>query len=433
MAKRPMTSETLEWLNAGGVSVDDLMSRTQSRIVHWCLAAGALSVPFALGLAMLLGPHVLGEELIWLAPHGIANAIGWWWVGRRPEHAVPVFLAIFLPTIAAGGWALGAHGGLDNPFAVLLLNVTAIPLPLLIRLRDRMALTIGVVGLFFAAVALGGSPLPVADAVPLIISALLLGSAMITIGAALTWLVQRNSEHQVELAESAATQAALADALAGRSERLGHELRDLAGRMARVQEDERARLARDLHTDLGRSIAALGAMLSVSDRGGEAGEQTSQLSRELLTDLRGLVHNLRADPLEDRSLADAITEAAQEAGRWWGFEVKLTLDDADPPVEHDQAAARLAVYRIVQEALTNTGRHAEAHLVTIRAGVRGGQWVLEISDDGKGLPDGVADGIGLKGIRERAASFGAHVRIARAPKGTVVRLSKQAGARPTLD
>lgn len=187
------------------------------------------------------------------------------------------------------------------------------------------------------------------------------------------------------------------------------ENRSLMRHSLTIQEDERRSIAKELHDEFGQTLTAIRMMVAL------IGEDALARSR-LLTDIqracdrlfgvmRALVRRLRPQILEDLGLKAAVEELISS---WHGVhpELKITLD-CDARLGESRSAVCLELYRIIQEALTNTLRHAEATeaRVSIQSGPEAG-FELTVTDNGKGLKDNVRlAGFGLLGIRERVASL----------------------------
>lgn len=210
-------------------------------------------------------------------------------------------------------------------------------------------------------------------------------------------------------------------------------LRNLSLEVLSAQEDERKRIARELHDETSQSLASL--LISLERIDSVIPDDLPNLKERLraarglttraIDDLRTLVADLRPLVLDDLGLAPAI--------RWYACD-RLEPEGIDVTVEADTAAPRLpaavetAVFRIAQEAISNILNHADAGQVRIRL-TRGHQLALEIEDDGLGFdaalvppPDG-RQHMGLFGIRERAAALGGEAHIDSRPgEGTRVRV-----------
>ncbi|GBD15974.1 Oxygen sensor histidine kinase NreB [bacterium HR26] len=218
-----------------------------------------------------------------------------------------------------------------------------------------------------------------------------------------------------------------------------NRLRELSLRVLTAQEEERRRIARELHDDTAQSLTAhLLRLKMLEDRGGVTDSQTlaeliSQTAATLES-IRAIAHELRPPSLDDLGLPAALEGLAAQQRQRFGLPVTVTIRGPrrrlDPDVE-------LALYRIAQEALTNVAKHAQAGQAQLQLSFDNGQVTLEIRDDGRGFDVGQLPsrhgGLGLFSMRERAQLVGAELTLASAPgAGTVVRvtapLSPQAAA-----
>jgi PAS domain S-box-containing protein len=204
------------------------------------------------------------------------------------------------------------------------------------------------------------------------------------------------------------------------------EIQDLAGRLITAQEQERARIARDLHDDVGQQLAAISITLSGCRRYPETQGRTELVEAltaaqrqtvELAEDIRLLSHDLHPGALMHAGLVDAVRSHCREFGDQHALRVEVETD------EHlivDDLAIALCLYRIIQEALRNIARHAEAHRVgVILQSIEDEVW-LTVADDGKGFnltkvrEDG--GGLGLRSIDERVRLVGGRLSIETAPR-----------------
>lgn len=199
----------------------------------------------------------------------------------------------------------------------------------------------------------------------------------------------------------------------------------IASRLAAAEEGRR-RIAREIHDDFGQRLAGLALALKVARKKLPEGDsQRPELDAiggslaELGEDLRRLSHDLHPAALERRGLAEAVSDLCAEVERRHGLRVTLRLDGIEDTFPPDVA---LGLYRIAQEALANTARHAGARTaqVTLRATARTAR--LAIVDDGAGFePGAVRRGVGLASIEERTQLLGGRCRIASTPgSGTEV-------------
>jgi len=201
-------------------------------------------------------------------------------------------------------------------------------------------------------------------------------------------------------------------------------------RVVTAREEERRRLRRDLHDGLGPVLATTAMQVDLAaqliDRDPARARQIlaglGGVQREAVAGLRKLVEGLRPAVLDRLGLVGALRDGAHaftlsdDAG---GLVVDV---DADPDVEPLPAAVEVAAYRLAHEALTNVVRHAEASHCLVRLQRDGEALLVEVTDDGAGLPDGYRAGVGLTAIRERAAELGGTVSVTPGPDGgTAVR------------
>ena len=210
------------------------------------------------------------------------------------------------------------------------------------------------------------------------------------------------------------------------------DLRRSRERLVTAREEERRRLRRDLHDGLGPTLGGLtlgldAARSTLADDPGTTDELLAELkaqTRDAVSDVRRLVHGLRPPALDDLGLVSAIRQQASKHGHLTGdsaagtqgagpmngltFTVDVPIDLPSLP-----AAVEVACYRIAQEAITNVSRHARAHTCTIRISVDEirNELVLEVADDGVGMPERRRAGVGMSSMRERAEELGGTLTI----------------------
>ena len=214
-------------------------------------------------------------------------------------------------------------------------------------------------------------------------------------------------------------------ATAARTSRLAEQLQDSRERIVVAREEERRRIRRDLHDGLGPSLSGavfrLESARLLVDRDPEAAahqlESTRTYLQETIADVRRLVHDLRPPALDDRGLVAAL---CQQAERLSGDDLSVSVEAG--PLGDLSAAAEVAAYRIAGEALTNVVRHARAHRCTITLRRAADLLLLEVRDDGQGIPADLEAGVGLLSMRERAAELGGRTEVqCPVDGGTVVR------------
>lgn len=245
---------------------------------------------------------------------------------------------------------------------------------------------------------------------------------------------EQDEQRVVVLAAFAA--AALESVLLIAAEERARADRDLLNRIIGAQEAERARVARDLHDEIGQSLTSvlLGQRLvldALEARGEDLAEaqdraeEVRQLVANALVEVRRLAFELRPIVLDDVGLIAAVRRLASDLAERHGFDTHVVLDGLgentrlDPEVE-------TVVYRVVQEALTNVARHAAASRAQIALTVAGTWLLTDVVDDGVGFdasPDRLGQSIGLTGMAERAGLVDGQVEITSEPgRGTTVHL-----------
>jgi two-component system sensor histidine kinase UhpB len=206
--------------------------------------------------------------------------------------------------------------------------------------------------------------------------------------------------------------------------RLEHERRESARRALEAQEDERARIARELHDEIGQSLTAV--LLGIEHAQRTAPPATSEAlipiretARSSLEEVRRIAQRLRPEALDDLGLRSALMHLTERIADRSSVRVGRNISRHLPTLEPEK---ELVIYRVAQEALTNVLRHAEAQHVVVNLGVANGSVILRVEDDGCG-PRGEENG-GIKGMRERAILIGADLAIEPKPGGgTRVRLA----------
>lgn len=214
-------------------------------------------------------------------------------------------------------------------------------------------------------------------------------------------------------------------------DRLEKERRDAGAHTLQAQEEERQRLARGLHDEVGQSMTAVLLQLKRMTAGASP-EQRKQLAeaqevvKTSLDDVRRLAQELRPELLDHLGLASALSELAGGFEQRTHVRVRRQLERDLPPLDPQ---AELVLYRVAQESLTNVARHAQASQVLLSLERGQGSLVLRVIDNGQGFePEHVESG-GLRGIRERALIVGGAVAIKPGPDGGVeVRLEVPTGA-----
>jgi PAS domain S-box-containing protein len=220
------------------------------------------------------------------------------------------------------------------------------------------------------------------------------------------------------------------------------QFRELSRYLESVREEERTRMAREIHDELGQTLTALKIDLSWLARRLpqeqelllEKTESMYELVDDVIQSVKRISAELRPGVLDDLGLADAIAWQIQEFGRRTDITSKFSASPEGIVLDRDRSTT---VFRICQEALTNIARHAEATSIGVSLRKGTGRVSLKISDNGKGIEeDQILDprAFGLIGMRERARFWGGEVKISGAPgKGTRVAVSIPLAGREDLN
>jgi signal transduction histidine kinase len=253
------------------------------------------------------------------------------------------------------------------------------------------------------------------------------------VGAASALLVQSGliGGLLVQRAQRRRAQARLAESMT--------QIQTLAGRLITAQEEERRRIARELHDDVGQRVASLAIGLSglkrrLPDAEGAVRDELSQLQQQTLSlskDLRNLSHELHPGALEHVGLIEALRGRCDAVSAEPGIPVRLDVDDGWADVSDDVARC---LYRVAQEGLRNIVKHAHATRAQLSLARRDGQVVMRIHDDGRGFEPGAAAerrGLGLVSMGERVRMLGGQLEVQASPNaGTILVVTLPAGDRP---
>jgi len=200
--------------------------------------------------------------------------------------------------------------------------------------------------------------------------------------------------------------------------------RDAVRRVVEAQELERARLARELHDETGQALASILLGLRSLEQSAESESTLTRVAavRELvvstLHDVRRLAVELRPAALDDFGLAAAIERLVETYREGASTTVDLEIQMGTGRLPAD---VETTLYRIVQEALTNVTKHADATRISVLLTRTERAAVLVVEDDGHGFGDGYAtDGLGLTGMRERVALVGGRLRVETGRAGTTI-------------
>jgi two-component system sensor histidine kinase UhpB len=197
-------------------------------------------------------------------------------------------------------------------------------------------------------------------------------------------------------------------------DRLEAERRESGRRALKAQEEERARIARGLHDEVGQVLT--GVLLQLE---GEArSEETKEAVRQALEEVRRIARELRPEMLEHLGLVSALIELSRKFAGQSGLRIERRFAADLPPLSEE---AELAVYRVAQESLTNVARHAQASHVELELEPGACSVVLRVVDDGRGMDEtATLNGHGgLRGMREQAVLVGGALAVKRARGGGV--------------
>jgi signal transduction histidine kinase len=316
------------------------------------------------------------------------------------------------------------HGGLDRALA----RFQASPRTLQWLLD---ALAVGFVGLAFMNVGISAEFLFHCVFVVLVLNGFLFGlrGTLLRIGfASLPLLLYADArsfglnEPSLELTEwplmfvIAALVAWMADRLQSTSRRYAGLFRRASERLLTVEEDERRRIADELHDGVGQVLTAIGLTLdSATSEPDPLVARERAVSARALTDAalaatRDLSHRIRPARIEERGLVAAVRDLADQSG----FAVVVKADESSTAILNQLGGtATVELYRIIQEALANAARHSGASDARVLVTRRDQDLIVVVADDGRGFdPEALPEaGIGLAGMQERARLLGGHLSI----------------------
>jgi PAS domain S-box-containing protein len=211
------------------------------------------------------------------------------------------------------------------------------------------------------------------------------------------------------------------------------ELRRLSVRLMTMQDQERRRIARDLHDGLGQELAVAKMVLDkvFLEKPAQPQEQTwlqaSSIIDRAIQEVRTMSHLLHPPLLDEVGLQSALAWYVEGLTKRSGIETCLDVQPLDFP--RLSPAVETAIFRIVQEGLTNVFRHSGARKVCITLTHKDGQILVAVLDDGKGIDQGIAElrpesvGVGIGGMKQRAKEFGGELRLTNADPGTLLELT----------
>jgi len=204
-------------------------------------------------------------------------------------------------------------------------------------------------------------------------------------------------------------------------------MRELARTIQAAVEEERMRMARELHDELGQALTGIKLFLAMARRSHETahpsvGHYVGVCIQEVdkaMEGVQSMIHTLRPPALDDFGLFAALRKQVDTFAKRTGIRCELDIPDQQPPLSEEEITT---VFRIAQESLTNVARHAEATEVMVQLGANDDGLHLRIEDNGKGF-EATRENFGLRGMRERAALINGALQIhPRQLGGTVVEL-----------
>lgn len=214
------------------------------------------------------------------------------------------------------------------------------------------------------------------------------------------------------------------------------ELKELSARLVKAQEEERRAISRELHDEVGQSLSALlmelGNLAAVAPRNLEPLQRHLESIRKLAESSVNVARNmsllLRPSMLDDFGLLPALEWQAREISKRTGMAVSVDAAEISDNLPDDH---NTCVYRVVQEALHNCARHAQAHFVRIRVRQTARCILLSIQDDGKGFDARRVRGLGLVGMEERVEHLRGTFQVKSEPgRGTVLEVELPLPAAP---
>jgi PAS domain S-box-containing protein len=208
------------------------------------------------------------------------------------------------------------------------------------------------------------------------------------------------------------------------------ELRRLSSRLMTLQDEERRRFAREIHDGLGQELAAAKMILDgilckdSSPTIRQSAGETSELIDRAIQQVRTISHLLHPPLLDEVGLVSALRWYLEGLSDRSGIETQLAVDP--PDLARLRPELETAIFRIIQEALTNMYRHSGARHGRVSVAERNGHIAVTVSDDGKGIEEQVTQlrpesiGVGIGGMRQRVRELGGNLRLANANPGTIV-------------
>ncbi|MFD4834852.1 sensor histidine kinase [Streptomyces uncialis] len=280
---------------------------------------------------------------------------------------------------------------------------------------------LGVLGVLATSVALNGSAMrvwadPTPDTLAEFILIVAVQTAAIGVGILLTARSEPEERKREELVER--LEAAL-------HENAGLHAQLVAQARESGAQDERQRLAGEIHDTLAQGLAGIITQLQAAERSastrGETDEHVARalrLARGSLTEARRSVRALAPQELGRAHLPDALRTLTERWSREQGIGARVEVTGTREPLS---PAIEVSLFRVAQESLTNVAKHAGASRVGVTLSYTGTEVLLDVRDDGRGFTEGVGTGFGLTSMRQRVRGVGGHIAVQSAPgEGTSV-------------
>lgn len=185
------------------------------------------------------------------------------------------------------------------------------------------------------------------------------------------------------------------------------QLEELTRLLLRAQEDERGRIARELHDEAGQILTAVKIELDLDGR-----KEASEMVARALDQVRNLSNLLRPTVLDDLGLAPALRGLVDDFGRRTRLGVELSGEEGLPGFAPE---LQVVIYRVVQEGLTNVARHAGASRAWVALEAHAGEVRVRVQDDGRGVAGALVPHLGLLGMRERVTALGGSLTVTNRP------------------
>lgn len=213
---------------------------------------------------------------------------------------------------------------------------------------------------------------------------------------------------------------------------VNRNLRELSARLMQLQDDERRRIARELHDSVGQTLAALAMNLGLARNDlerltkiTETLNDSENLVRMMSTEVRTISHLLHPPLLDEAGLSSALRWYVTGFGQRSGIKVDLDLPD---DFQRLPGEMETAIFRVVQESLTNIHRHSDSPAAKIILRQHKREVLVEVEDHGKGIPPDKLElmnsagtpGVGIRGMRERLRQLGGTLKIDSGQSGTIV-------------